>query len=145
MKASWIRDFCKLTKIDYLSIQEHFKKTKSVDNFFKEQFNEYTSYVIPAYRDQCQDSGRPKGGLAQLTSKMLQVKSQRISTKNFRIQAHILQFPTTNLLWINSYLPTDPQSINYDDFELMEALTGVENKIYIINIHYHIIAHMWEW
>ena len=46
MKASWIRDFCKLTKIDYLSIQEHFKKTKSVDNFFKEQFNEYSSYVF---------------------------------------------------------------------------------------------------
>ena len=85
------------------------------------------SYVIPAYRDQCQDSGRPKGGLAQLTSKRLQVKSQRISTKNFRIQAQVLHFPTTKLLWINSYLPNDPQTINFDDHELLETLAEIEN------------------
>jgi hypothetical protein len=58
---------------------------------------------------------------------MLQVKSQRIVTKSFRIQAQILHFPTTKLLWINSYLPDDPGTINYDDFELMEILTEVEN------------------
>ena len=127
IKSSWIRDFCKVTKTDYLSLQEHFKKTKSVDTYFKEQFSDHMSYVIPAYRDQCQDSGRPKGGLAQLTSKRLQVKSQRISTKNFRIQAQVLHFPTTKLLWINSYLPNDPQTINFDDHELLQTLTEVEN------------------
>ena len=127
IKSDWIRELSKVTKTDYLSIQEHFKKTKSVDNYFKEQFNDFTSYVIPAYRDKCQDSGRPKGGLAQLTNKILQVKSQRISTKNFRNQAQILHFPSTKLLWINSYLPNDPRTINFDDTELVEVLTEVEH------------------
>ena len=57
IKSSWIRDFCKVTKTDYLSLQEHFKKTKSIDAYFKEQFIDHMSYVIPAYREQCQDSG----------------------------------------------------------------------------------------
>ena len=32
----------------------------------------------------------------------------------------------TRLLWINSYFPTDPQNVNFDDSELLEVLAEVE-------------------
>ena len=91
IKTDWIGNLCKLAKIDFCSIQEHFKKTKSVDKFFKEQFTYFSSYVIPAFRAENQD--RPKGGLVQMMKKNLKIKTERIKTNNFRIQAQILNFP----------------------------------------------------
>ena len=38
VKTKWIRDIVKLTKSDYISIQEHFKKTKTIDKYFIDQF-----------------------------------------------------------------------------------------------------------
>jgi hypothetical protein len=64
IKTAWIRDLCKLTKTDFCSIQEHFRSDKTVDKFFKNQFNDYFPYVIPAIRKENQDSGRAKRGLA---------------------------------------------------------------------------------
>ena len=127
IKTDWIRNLCKLAKIDFCSIQEHFKKTKSVDKFFKEQFTDFSSYVIPAFRAENQDSGRPKGGLAQMLKRNLKIKTERIKTNNFRIQAQILNFPSTRLLWINSYLPNDPLTLLFDDQELNCVLTEIES------------------
>ena len=127
IKTNWISDLCKLTNTDFFSIQEHFRSTKNVDKFFRDQFPDYFSYVIPAYRSECQDSGRGKGGIAQCAKKNLNVKMERIKTTNFRIQAQILNFPTTRLLWINSYLPNDPSTIIFDDKELNEVLHEIEN------------------
>ena len=111
-----------MTNADYLTVQEHFKKNKLVDKYFKEQFPDYSPYVIPAYRENTQDSGRPKGGIAQLSKKSIKVKHERVRTKSFRIQAQVLHFPTTRLLWINSYLPTDPRTLRFNDEELIEVL-----------------------
>ena len=47
-------------------------------------------------------------------------------TKHFRIQAQILNFQSTRLLWINTYLPTDPLTRNYDDVDLVEILNEIE-------------------
>ena len=55
------------------------------------------------------------------------VKTVRIPTKNFRLQAQVQHFPNTRLLWINSYLPTDPLTVRFNDEELLEVLTEVEN------------------
>ena len=96
-----------MTKTDFLGIQEHFKSTISVDKFFKEQFPDMFSFAMPAVRSGNQDSGRAKGGLTQLSNKSLKLKSERIKTEHFRIQAQILIFPTTRILWINIYLPND--------------------------------------
>ena len=57
VKSAWTRDLCKLTKTDYLSIQEHFMKNKSVNTYFKKQFPDYSAYVIPGFREKCQDVG----------------------------------------------------------------------------------------
>ena len=124
VKSAWINDLCKVTCTDFCAIQEHFKK--SVTSFFKEKFSHHNSYVIPASRNKDQDSGRPKGGLAQLSKKKLQVKIVRIPTKLFRVQAQVIHFPNTRLLWINTYMPTDPQTIQFNDEELNEVLREVE-------------------
>ena len=110
VKSVWIRNLCDVTKTDFCTIQEHFKKI-NCDKFFKEHLNYFSSYVVPAVRAENQDNGRPKGGLAQMQRKNLKLKVERIKTKSFRIQAQILEFPNTRLMWINSYLPNDPLTI----------------------------------
>ena len=43
-----------------------------------------------------------------------------------RIQAQVLNFSATRLLWLNAYLPTDPQTAVYDEAELLEVLAQIE-------------------
>ena len=107
VKCKWICDICDEYDVDYLAIQEHFKKTKSIDKYFRDNFHGYNSYVIPGYRPPGQDSGRCKAGLAQLSKKFYCVKKDRVTTRGFRIQAQVLNMPTCKLLWLNTYMPTD--------------------------------------
>ena len=125
IKARWLRELFKVTNIDFCSIQEHFKKNKG--SFFKDNFDNFDTFFTPAYHEKERDSGRAKGGLAQLSSTKYKVKTVRIPTKNFRLQAQILHFPNTVLLWINSYLPTDPLTMRFNDEELLEVLREVED------------------
>ena len=77
IKAVWIRDLVKVTNSHFVGIQEYFKRTKTVDKFFRDQFDDYNSYVVPAHREQGQDSGRAKGGLAALSSKQIDVQCKK--------------------------------------------------------------------
>ena len=90
IKSDWIRDLIETCDIQFFQLQEHFKKTKTLETFFKTEFPLCDSFVIPAHRESGQDSGRAKGGLAQLTSKKFCVRKKRISTKSWRLQAQIL-------------------------------------------------------
>ena len=119
IKADWVRNLYNISKCDFVSIQEHFKKNKSTDRFFKDQFPEHSSYVIPGYREKDQDTGRPKGGIAQLRNKTVDIKVERILTKSFRIQAQVLHFQNSRILWLNSYFPTDPGREKFNEEELM--------------------------
>ena len=38
-------------------------------------------------------------------------------------------FPNTRLLWINSYLPNDPLTVQFDERELHETLREIENVL----------------
>ena len=126
-KIDWIQDLSKTCEIDLLQLQEHFKATKSIETFFKKHFeNNFDSYVIPAYREPFQDSGRAKGGLAQLSSKYLKIKKERIKTKSWRLQAQILHIDQYKIIWFNCYMPTDPQTIIYDEVELLPILDEIE-------------------
>ena len=124
IKTQWTRELLDTFKIDYLCFQEHFKK--NVGNFFPSNFPGYSAFVVPATRAENQDSGRPKGGLAQLNSTRFQTKVKRISTSSPRLQAQILEFPNISLLWINTYFPTDPQTQMFDDTELRDVLRELE-------------------
>ena len=58
------------------------------------------------------------------------MKSNRVASKHYRVQAQVLHLPTTSVLWINSYFPTDPQLMrDFDDTELQSCLSEVENII----------------
>ena len=81
VKSDWIRNLYKVSKSDFISIQEHFKKNKNIDKFFKDQFPENASYDKTGHRGKQQDSGRPKGGLAQMRNKNIDLKEDRICTK----------------------------------------------------------------
>ena len=105
IKTNWIRDLIETCAISFLQIQEHFKATKSVNKYFKIQFPQSDSFVIPAYRETNQDKGRAKAGLAQISRKSLDVRKEQIPTKSFRLQAQILHFVNYRLLWINALLP----------------------------------------
>ena len=71
--------------------------------------------------------GRAKGGLAALSSKLIDVPCKRLQTKTYRLQAQTLQFPNLKILWISVYLPTDPQTQNYEAEELLAVLGEIEN------------------
>ena len=130
VKCRFVSDICDEHDVDFISIQEHFKFVSTTDQYFKKKFSDFYSYITPGYRAPGQDYGRAKAGLAQLTRKQLKVKKERVETAGFRIQAQILHLPSTRVLWINTYLPTDPQTIRqYDDEELQGVLTAVESLL----------------
>ena len=135
VKIDWIKDLIETCDIDFLQIQEHFKATKSVDSFFKREFDNSDSYVVPAFREPFQDSGRAKGGLAEISAKGLAVKKERIKTKHWRIQAQILHLENYRILWINTYLPTDPRTLQYNGDELNSVLTEIENILDSCDFH----------
>ena len=104
-KTNWINDIIKTCKIDCFQLQEHFKATKSLDSYFRKAFPSNDSFVTPGYREPFQDGGRAKGGLAQLCSKSLDIKKEKILTKHWRIQAQVLHMNLDKLLLPNR--PTD--------------------------------------
>ena len=126
-KCNFIQDICDEFNVTYVSVQEHFKWSKMTNKFFNDKFDKFNCYTIPAYRSKCQDIGRAKAGLAQLSLKNINIRKDRVMTKSWRIQAQVLNLPTSRLLWINTYLPTDPRTINFDDGELLDVLNEVES------------------
>ena len=127
VKTNWIRDVIKTCNIDFFQLQEHFKTIKTLDSYFRKEFPANDSFVLPGHREPCQESGRAKGGLAQLANKVLKVNKTRIQTKNWRLQAQILHFDQYKIMWVNCYFPTDPQSLQYNDSDLELVLNEVEN------------------
>ena len=126
VKIRFCLDLCEKYDVDFLSLQEHFKFVNS-DKFFKVGFKSFSSYVTPAHRAPGQMMGRAKAGLAQLSSKEYDVKRVRVTTIGYRVQAQVLDMPTTHVLWLNTYMPTDPQLQQYDDNELQEVLEEIRN------------------
>jgi hypothetical protein len=126
-KCDWINSLSEVTGSTYIAIQEHFRKSKVTDKFFKERFPAYNAFVIEGFREQLQSKGRPKAGLAQLSRADIAIRKDRVLIENKRIQAQILNFSSSRLLWINAYFPTDPGTMNFDDGELMKVLTDLEH------------------
>ena len=114
------------TQASFIGLQEHFRKSKTLDDIFMKNFPANKCKVKPGFRSDGQLHGRPKGGLAQLVNKNLNIKIKNINVENFRIQAQVLEFSTTKLLWLNAYFPTDSQMINFDDTELLNTLRDIE-------------------
>ena len=127
MKCQWIRDIMSEQEVSFCALQEHFKTVKTTDQWFRQQFREFHTYTIPAYRLPGVDTGRGRGGLAQLANRALSVNRARVVAKSPRLQAQVLTFSTCKLLWINGYMPCDPQLQSFDDTELLSVLSEVES------------------
>ena len=56
-KCQWIRDFAKEHNTNYVALQEHFKTVKSTEQWFRNQFKDYSTYVVPAFRMPGTNSG----------------------------------------------------------------------------------------
>ena len=56
----------------------------------------------------------------------MNIKKEKISVQSWRIQAQVLHIEAYKLIWLNCYFPTDPQTIQYDDTELLEVLDEIE-------------------
>ena len=125
VKTKWIRDLMDTCGANFLGIQEHFKETKTLSRYFKSEFPKYKSCVVPAFREECRDTGRGKGGLAQLMLKEMEVKRKTVEMTGWRLQAQILHLGNWRLLWMNCYFPNDPRILNFDEGELL----GVQNEL----------------
>ena len=55
------------------------------------------------------------------------MKKVRVGTTGYRVQAQVLEMPNSRVLWLNTYMPTDPQLQRYDDNELQEVLEEIRN------------------
>ena len=75
------------------------------------------------------NSGRGRGGLAQLSLKSTAVARARVATKSPRLQAQTLTFLICKVLWVNGYMPCDPQLQTFDDNELVTTLGDMENLV----------------
>ena len=125
-KIKWINDLILTTKSSFIGIQEHFRKSKTTEELFSKSFPANKCHVKVGHRAAGQVIGRPKGGLAQLSDKKINVNIKQINVENFRIQAQVLDFPASKLLWINAYFPTDPLTINFDETELLQTIRDIE-------------------
>ena len=84
--------------------------------------------MIPGYREAGQNRGRPIAGIAQLSKSDVAVRKDRVMCDSKRVQAQVLNFATTRLLWIHAYLPSDPHTgpAVFDETELLSVLSDIE-------------------
>ena len=80
LKCDWLNNLLELVDMTYVSIQEHFRTARTIEKFFMEQFHDYNSYIIPGFRNEKINSGRPKAGLAQLSKASVSVRNERVLT-----------------------------------------------------------------
>ena len=130
VKSAWIRDLMETCQASFCGIQEHFKKTKTLQNYFRSEFPMCDPVVLQAHREEGRDTGRAQGGLAQLSAKTLGgLRREKLLTGGWRIQAQILSFGNWKLLWVNVYFPNDPKILNFYEAELLVAQTELQSVL----------------
>ena len=85
-----------------------------------------------------QTKGRPSSGMFIAFPDKLKNYITDVSPGHWRVQAAMLKFSTRNILLINSYFPTDPQSPNSDYSDLLETIAVIK-RIMDINEYDHVI------
>ena len=105
---------------------------RSLNSIEKLLPNDLCVYSIAAFKEDDIRRWRGKGGLSMIWPKCLDKYVTRIPLKTSkRVQACLINFPRSKVLWLNSYFPTDPRIQNVDDSELRESLAAIviENNV----------------
>ena len=136
-----------LTFSDVLCIQEHFlldcsdRKSSNTDKIRKKFNINHDMYIKPAEKDNTQVSrGRGKGGLATIWKKSLTKYVSKIDCINPRLQATKFSFPSSTLVVLNAYFPCDPRNSRYDDAEILNVLSEINNIVTNGGIHNFLLA-----
>ena len=93
-------------------------------SYFGETVIKSTNHFLgfnPAIKE-THDKGRAKNGMFIALPNFMKSQIEDISPGYWRLQAIIIKTGNQRLLLINSYFPTDPSTIRFDDAELMETL-----------------------
>ena len=61
------------------------------------------------------------------------------------IQAQVLHAKKYKLLWVNVYLPTDPQTQQLDEIEIAETLSEIDKIIKVATFHDIVIGGDFNW
>jgi len=125
---------------DILCVQEHFlldsgDRKHSNTNKLKQYFSDnHDMYIKPAFKsNNCLSKGRGSGGLVILWKKSLTKYVSNIKSENYRVQATHFKFPEAELLIFNLYFMVDPQTNNFNDYELLSLLAEIERIITATN------------
>ena len=100
------------------------------DNSYKlrKAFPGYQLLINPAIKDQL-STGRPSNGMFIAFPDSIKNNVIDVSPGFWRVQAAKISFNSTNLLLINSYLPTDPQRNTVDETDLLETLGHIKKVV----------------
>ena len=130
-KLDFINDLLEIPQrnIPIFCIQEHFLLRNNVYKLSK-AFKNHAVLAKPAYKNfNVQDTGRPMGGLATIIPKGWRKNVTILNSQSWRIQPLILKLKSKSFLIINSYLPTDPRTVNGENVELVNVLAEISNII----------------
>ena len=91
--------------------------------------------INPAVKE-THDKGRAKNGMFIAVPNSMKSCIEDVSPGYWRLQAIIIKNGNSRLLLINSYFPTDPLTIRFDDAELIETLEYLK-KIFDVGIYFN--------
>ena len=123
-KGNFINFLSDSMKIDIFVLQEHMHLRQNVYKI-QNELDKFESFIIPASKsNNFISSGRPSGGLGFFWKKSLNSRIKIIKhPDSLRVQAIEL---CDNYLLINTYFPTDPQVMNFDDFQLLKCIEDIK-------------------
>ena len=138
-KANFVNILLQAHAILICGLQEHFKLE---NNLYKLAcFKDYEVFSIPAVKNNNQvHRGRPSGGLSLIYHQSLcKFATQMRVPNSTRVHGLKLNLPHSPMLVINTYFPNDPQTVDFDDGELLRTLEDIKYLINEIDDTYTII------
>ena len=129
------QDFCKTlisesiigNREAFICNQENFLQRGSSYKITR-TFPNHHCIINPAVKSN-HDKGRAKNGMFIAVPNSLINHVNDVSPGHWRIQAVTISLPSSTILLINSYFPTDPKTNNFNDDDLQETLQVITNVI----------------
>ena len=91
-------------------------------------FPNHHCFINPAIKSN-HDKGRARNGMFIAVPNSLINHVNDVSPGHWRIQAVKISLPSSTILLINSYFPTDPKTNNFNEDDLQETLQVITNVI----------------